>query len=201
MREMRNNQNISTVGPNKFYIHEQEGNLGLNLQVLPGIFFRMRPAMDGFLANIQVKNGAFFRSMNLADYLGQYTSNFRYQTPTFAGLQPNDPIRRQLDKIIKNLHVKITYRSRPPHNEVTSKFATICGFCKPTDSNKARVAHIGDLPSSVEYFDHKRQAHFLVSHYFQNVKPVVWQNSPCVNIVSEKKPTYIPADMCTILAG
>lgn len=166
----------------KFFSSNGSVTIGCGLEVWHGYHMSVRPSQWKMLMNIDVCATAFYRSIDVIEYLYEITG---YNCN--AEKQPlNDHKRRQFHKEIKGLKIEITYmgkqRRKYKVNGVTEKSVTEQMF--PIEEN-GKIRNIS------------------VAEYFRKEKKVQirFPALPCLHVGDEKKTIYIPMEVCRVVPG
>ncbi|KAK0452966.1 argonaute-like protein [Desarmillaria tabescens] len=164
------------IGQNKYYFpplpNERRG-LGPGILAWRGFSTSVRPAYQQLMVNINVCMAPFVEPGNLADVLVSFNRNSSGGMPTLP---------KELARSIKVVTNHLGHKRRYKLWEIGRKSARNTTF--PCEE-------FGKKNMSVEEF-FKRKYNITLRH---------GADLPVVNVGSIKKPTWLPAELCTIEAG
>ena len=189
---------IANVGGNKFYPFQgntlaQIFDLNGGLQALRGYFSSVRPAIGRLLVNINVTSGAFYKPVPLIELMRE-----------MGGITLDDR-----EAFLQMLKVKAVYvKDGKTEPFMTKDKKTIVGFAKESKPPTFRVKRFGNahevkfrftdpaIPGAKEQeitiFDYFRKHHGITLN-----RPEL----PVLNVGTRTDPQYLPAELCTVLAG
>lgn len=156
--------------------------IGMGLDVWSGYHQSVRPTQWKMMLNIDVCATAFYRNIDVIEYLYEITKYDcnRTQKPL------SDLARRQFSKELKGLRIEITYagnqRRKYRVNGLTRESAQDQKFPLEKDGKKTNVT---------------------VKNYFRDEKKInlkfPWL--PCLHVGKSEKNVYIPMEGCRIIPG
>ncbi|CBY20341.1 unnamed protein product [Oikopleura dioica] len=159
--------------------------LGGGREVWFGFHQSMRPSQWKMMLNIDVSATAFYRAQSVIDFMCEVLDTPRDELRQSRGL--TDSQRVKFTKEIKGLKVEITH----------------CGQMR----RKYRVCNVTRRPASHQTFplmlDSGQTIECTVARYFQerHNRVLEYPFLPCLQVGQEQKHTYLPIEVCNIVAG
>uniref|UniRef100_UPI00358EBEC2 protein argonaute-1-like isoform X1 n=1 Tax=Myxine glutinosa TaxID=7769 RepID=UPI00358EBEC2 len=158
--------------------------LGGGREVWFGFHQSVRPCMWKMMLNVDVSATAFYKAQPVIEFMCEVLDirNIDEQPK-----QLTDSQRVKFTKEIKGLKVEITH----------------CGQMK----RKYKVCNVTRRPSSHQIFplqlDTGQTVECTVAHYFREKHKLVlkYPHLPCLQVGQEQKHTYLPLEVCNIVAG
>ncbi|GKZ94901.1 hypothetical protein AnigIFM59636_008632 [Aspergillus niger] len=192
-------------------------DLGAGLEVLRGFFVSVRAATSRFLINCQVKYAACYQEGKLSTVMAAY----RREGP---------PSVYRLEAFLKRLRVRVTHIRRVnSQGQDITRFKTITGLASPADGKSLAYPPIvprhGAGPTEVQFWlegvgpktigkaksKGKRPAksgpeeygrYTTVEDFFRERYGLnVDSNVPVVNVGTRQDPSYLPVEVCVVIAG
>lgn len=174
------------VGRSFFSSPEQlTPSLGHGREVWFGFHQSMRPSQWKMMLNIDVSATAFYKAQSCVDFLCEVLEVSRDELHVIRSL--TDSQRVKFTKEIKGLKVEITH----------------CGTAK----RKYRVCNVTRRPASHQTFPLQLETgqaiECTVARYFQDKhqRTLQYPALPCLQVGQEQKHTYLPIEVCNIVAG
>uniref|UniRef100_A0A8C3B0U6 Argonaute RISC component 4 n=1 Tax=Cyclopterus lumpus TaxID=8103 RepID=A0A8C3B0U6_CYCLU len=170
----------SFFSPPEGYYHP----LGGGREVWFGFHQSVRPAMWNMMLNIDVSATAFYRAQPVIEFMCEVLDiqNINEQTKPLTDSQ-----RVKFTKEIRGLKVEVTH----------------CGQMK----RKYRVCNVTRRPASHQTFplqlENGQAMECTVAQYFKqkyNLQ-LKYPHLPCLQVGQEQKHTYLPLEVCNIVAG
>ncbi|XP_078537290.1 protein argonaute-4 isoform X4 [Lissotriton helveticus] len=170
----------SFFSPPEGYYHP----LGGGREVWFGFHQSVRPAMWNMMLNIDVSATAFYRAQPVIEFMCEVldVQNINEQTKPLTDSQ-----RVKFTKEIRGLKVEVTH----------------CGQMK----RKYRVCNVTRRPASHQTFplqlENGQAMECTVAQYFKqkyNLQ-LKYPHLPCLQVGQEQKHTYLPLEVCNIVAG
>uniref|UniRef100_A0A8C2KZP8 Protein argonaute-1 n=1 Tax=Cyprinus carpio TaxID=7962 RepID=A0A8C2KZP8_CYPCA len=170
----------SFFSPPEGYYHP----LGGGREVWFGFHQSVRPAMWNMMLNIDVSATAFYRAQPVIEFMCEVLDiqNINEQTKPLTDSQ-----RVKFTKEIRGLKVEVTH----------------CGQMK----RKYRVCNVTRRPASHQTFplqlENGQAMECTVAQYFKQKYSLQlkYPHLPCLQVGQEQKHTYLPLEVCNIVAG
>ncbi|EGW01092.1 Protein argonaute-4, partial [Cricetulus griseus] len=170
----------SFFSPPEGYYHP----LGGGREVWFGFHQSVRPAMWNMMLNIDVSATAFYRAQPIIEFMCEVLDiqNINEQTKPLTDSQ-----RVKFTKEIRGLKVEVTH----------------CGQMK----RKYRVCNVTRRPASHQTFplqlENGQAMECTVAQYFKQKYSLQlkYPHLPCLQVGQEQKHTYLPLEVCNIVAG
>lgn len=170
----------SFFSPPEGYYHP----LGGGREVWFGFHQSVRPAMWNMMLNIDVSATAFYRAQPIIEFMCEVLDiqNINEQTKPLTDSQ-----RVKFTKEIRGLKVEVTH----------------CGQMK----RKYRVCNVTRRPASHQTFplqlENGQAMECTVAQYFKQKYSLQLKHPhlPCLQVGQEQKHTYLPLEVCNIVAG
>ncbi|XP_063807717.1 protein argonaute-4 [Pseudophryne corroboree] len=170
----------SFFSPPEGYYHP----LGGGREVWFGFHQSVRPAMWNMMLNIDVSATAFYRAQPVIEFMCEVldVQNINEQTKPLTDSQ-----RVKFTKEIRGLKVEVTH----------------CGQMK----RKYRVCNVTRRPASHQTFplqlENGQAMECTVAQYFKQKYSLQlkYPHLPCLQVGQEQKHTYLPLEVCNIVAG
>ncbi|KIW69727.1 hypothetical protein PV04_05587 [Phialophora macrospora] len=209
---------IASVGANKHYsiaAATEKFTLGAGLQAIRGFFMSTRAATARVLVNVQVKYGAFFEEGPLEGLINVFMAQ-------------NGNSKTKLETFLKRLSVRVTHIQRKDKSgRVIPRIKQISGLATQRDGQQQIhppvVPSFGAGPKEVQFFlanvdpgsPKKRpqpgggsssatQGRYIsVYDFFKQTYNLGIRDTrlPVVNVGSKQNPSYLPAQVCDVIAG
>ncbi|XP_039253846.2 protein argonaute-2-like [Styela clava] len=160
-------------------------SLGHGREVWFGFHQSMRPSQWKMMLNIDVSATAFYKAQSCVDFLCEVLEIHRDDLHMIRSL--TDSQRVKFTKEIKGLKVEITH----------------CGSAK----RKYRVCNVTRRAASHQTFPLQLESgqtiECTVARYFQekHQRTLSFPFLPCLQVGQEQKHTYLPIEVCNIVAG
>lgn len=159
------------VGKNRHFFEPSVGSIGGGIEAWRGFYASVRPVWKSMMVNINVCMTAFVESKNMATAISDFQKGSRGAIPDLGKMFGKSVIR------IKTLHLGY----RKPVRGIMDK--------KPSQQTFP-CAELGGTVTVAEYFRRKYPDH-----------PIKYPDLPLLDIGSDKRPNYIPAEFCEIVKG
>ncbi|KAE8153717.1 ribonuclease H-like domain-containing protein [Aspergillus avenaceus] len=216
---------IASIGPRKHFqiATATRMSLGAGLEALQGFFFSVRAATARIIVNVQVKNAAFFEEGPLdrlmRAYLGENGPNKVRLGQFVKGLSvnPTHIVKKNKKGQVVPRVKKVAGLATPndgqgdPHPPKVRGFgagprdvlffrggASEAPASQPSTGKKKgkKPAKAGPDPPSTE-------GYISVYDFFQETYNITIQDPalPVINVGSRQRPSYLPAQICDVLAG
>ncbi|KAK8169311.1 Piwi domain-containing protein [Phyllosticta citrichinensis] len=201
---------MAAVGQNKYFPingnrHAERHNLSEGLQALRGYFASARTSISRLLVNINVSTAAFYKAGSLLELMQDYLG------PT--NRSPQHMLR--LDSFIRLLRVETNYMTaRDGSGRRIRKVKTICGLARANNdplmtwghgASAQQVKFLYDDPngSSSSSSSNGKPTPISVAEYFAKTYSITLKTltAPVVNVGTRDHPTWIPAELCSVLPG
>ncbi|KAI5309807.1 hypothetical protein KEM55_002361, partial [Ascosphaera atra] len=213
----KNSDELFTLGKNqggnKIYSKSDSAtsqDLGDGLSAVRGFYTSVRPATDRLLLNVNVSNGAFYKSKPLNEL---FMSDFN----GFDGFTATN--MKFVNNFISKVKVMTTHlpERRNEKGQVIPRFKTIIGFATKDDGKSEKMP-----PKVLEYAAGPRDVSFWFEESAENAKdgrpaPPAYRtvaehfrmtyrinvdpDLPVLNVGTKEKPSYLPAEVCKIAKG
>lgn len=170
----------SFFSPPSDYFHP----LGGGREVWFGFHQSVRPSMWKMMLNIDVSATAFYKAQPIIDFL---VETLDLQSIAEQRRPLTDSQRVKFTKEIKGLKIEVTH----------------CG----TMRRKYRVCNVTKRPASAQTFpwqmDNGQTVECTVARYFRerHNKILQYPHLPCLQVGQEQRHTYLPLEVCNIVAG
>ncbi|CAK9293816.1 unnamed protein product [Gordionus sp. m RMFG-2023] len=158
--------------------------LGGGREVWFGFHQSVRPSQWKMMLNIDVSATAFYKSQSVIDFMCEVLDvrDINEQKRPLTDVQ-----RVKFTKEIKGLKIEITH----------------CGAMK----RKYRVCNVTRRPAQLQSFplqlENGQTVECTVAKYFQDKykRKLLYPHLPCLQVGQEQKHTYLPLEVCNIVAG
>ncbi|KAF3763126.1 Piwi-domain-containing protein [Cryphonectria parasitica EP155] len=208
---------LTTIGKSKTFSIMNAANsqnmddLGRGLTAIRGFFTSVRAATNRILVNINVSHGAFVQEGELKNLMNTY------------GVNPNERSMRSLEKFLRRVRVRVTHlrEKKNKKGEIIYRFKSIAALAKKTDGRRSphppKVSQFGAGPKNVEFWllDNPQSSSSatpasdagpgryisVFDHFQKNYGITMNPNLPVVNVGTEEKPSYLPAEVCVVVPG
>ncbi|KAF2420279.1 Piwi-domain-containing protein [Tothia fuscella] len=192
---------ISTVGQNKFYPfsdtfgshkNTEALQIGNGIQALRGYYSSVRLAPQQVLVNMNVSSGAFYTPGPLQQLMGSFMDGRNRQDS--RALRELSAFLRGVKIITKYMKEKDAKGQEKPMQKVHS----ICGL--------AHKPQFGANCNQIKFPWEKSPGQSVtvdVAQYFKQKYNITLSTpqAPVINTGTDKKPTYVPAELCTVVGG
>ncbi|PGH26483.1 hypothetical protein AJ80_01797 [Polytolypa hystricis UAMH7299] len=173
-----NTNKVQPVGQSKhFQVDGQARELGGGLVGLRGFFHSVRSSTGRLLLNLNVSTGAFYNAGSLLELVK------KFNVP-----QPDGPFA--LERFLRKLRVRTTHLKTPQVKTISS-LAMIQG-------------HLGHPENVMFLWDQAPggSKQVSVADYFRQVyNKELLSNQIVVNVGTQKRPTFLPAEVCEVIPG
>ncbi|KAI9684608.1 MAG: hypothetical protein M1822_005696 [Bathelium mastoideum] len=209
----KSNPAIASIGPNKHFAisgdQVEQQDLSEGLTCLRGFFVSVRPATCRILLNIQVKHAAMYNPDLVSKVVSDYISG--KSNANAAAHKFLTKVRVELIHLAKKSksgrHIP---RIRTIYGLATEKDGRAKKPNEPAPPHPPRVTAFGAPASGVEFYVENppagsnlpANAYTTVEKYFR----VVYRHNcdprrPILNVGTRERPSYVPAELCRIVAG
>ncbi|KAJ4387602.1 hypothetical protein N0V93_008198 [Gnomoniopsis smithogilvyi] len=220
----KTNDSLVTIGSNKTFVWEDsEDNatdLGQGLKAMRGFITSVRAATNRILVNINVSHAAFYQEGKLTNLIQAFKAQPFGKTAS----------RYELHMFLQRLRIRTSHfpEKRNRHGVVVVRQKTIWGLAQPHDlkrdapppaASPPLVSHRGAGPKDVKFWlrDQARSPKRLIGpqqtdagpgryisvyDYFKKTYGIETSNNfPVVDVGTEGRPSYLPAEVCIVLPG
>ncbi|KAL9083257.1 MAG: hypothetical protein Q9165_008610 [Trypethelium subeluteriae] len=202
----KSNPSIASIGANKHFALSgnlfERADLGHGLECLRGFFVSVRPATCRILLNIQVKHAAMYKTGMVNSVVKDFIGDRKDITPP------------KIHKFLARVRVELTHLARKNNSgQKVLRIRTICGLATPRDGkdseNPPKIPAFGATSQQVRFHIDKppdgsglpQDTLVTVADYFQKVHNHPCSTSPVLNVGTQKRPVYVPPELCRILPG
>eukprot|EP00850_Spirogloea_muscicola_P016065 SM000128S26198 [mRNA] locus=s128:42629:48102:- [translate_table: standard] len=143
-----------------------------------GFYQSLRPTQQGLSLNIDMSSTAFLEPIKVTDFLMQLLDRRDFRQPL------TDYERVKVRRVLKGVRVEVTHRGDMRRKHRIAGLTT-----QKTSELTFSLGNDGNTMSVVEYFrnTYTYQIQFLTL--------------PCLQVGSEKRPNYLPMEVCKIVQG
>lgn len=223
-------QQIFSVGANKHYelaaTHPEKMDLGAGLSVIRGFFVSVRAATSQVLVNVNVKHVACYNTGPLTIVMGDY---LRANNGNWAALAKFlKKVRVEVNHITRKdkngnkiLRVKTIFnlafprdgakQDNPPRvKEFASGPTDVSFHLSKSDAPQASSSSASAVPPAAKGKGKKKPAagpekpgaYITVSEFFLKTYNIRTNpDLPVINVGNTENPTYLPADVCSVVPG
>ncbi|KAI1205258.1 Piwi-domain-containing protein [Annulohypoxylon truncatum] len=191
-----------TIGTGRSFPLDEKSSiidLKYGLVAIKGYYSSICLATSRILANINVSYGMFYESKKLEVIMKKYYTESRWDDPTL----------RLLGKFLRGVRIEYSCKDKA-QNPIRRRFR-IHDLASQDDGmtdkgqkteNSSVVKRYGAGPKEVSFWVQDRGKYSTVFDFFEKERNTILDTEwPVVNVGSRQKPTYLPAQLCTILPG
>ncbi|XP_076905610.1 protein argonaute 1-like [Bidens hawaiensis] len=156
-------------------------SLGEGLESWRGFYRSMRPTQMGLSLNIDMSSTVFIEPLPVVDFVKELLNIRDHSTRPLSDYQCG-----QIKKALKGLKVEVTHRG-----ETCQKFK-IFGLTSEVQATHELKFPVGERQKMMYLTDYFRETYGI------SIQRVQW---PCLQAGSDKRPTYLPMEVCKIVEG
>ncbi|KAI1441847.1 Piwi-domain-containing protein [Annulohypoxylon stygium] len=195
----KSSRDHTTIGAGRsFPLRNGPKDLGGGLIAIQGYYSSIRLATSRLLANINVSWGIFHKNEQLNVTMREHT----------GGLWNDISRIRSLGQFLRGVRIEYCYNKG---NETIRRVFRIHDLASPRDGTAdngqqvgtpPRIARYGAGSKDVSFWIQERGTHITVYDFFQTERNKRLSiEFPIVNVGSRQRPTYLPAELCTVIPG